>query len=133
MSCYRHHVTQDYHHRIGAQPLGCRSIGLHCGAGRFHRLLELPRFCSLKAALLCGGGSVKKRPLAALSERLDSCGVAITSQVAGFGMAWLIPAELRAVPPTAAQRLKERRGVSVTIGLGLNEVHRGLLVDLFRG
>src|ERR1035437_4262831 len=42
-------------------------------------------------------------------------------------------AKICAVPPAAAQCLKERRSVSVTIGLGLNEVHRGLLVGLFRG
>lgn len=42
-------------------------------------------------------------------------------------------AKIRAVPPTASQRLKQRRRISVAIGLGLNEVHRGLLVGLFRG
>ena len=46
---------------------------------------------------------------------------------------WLVLAEIRAMPPTTAQRLKERRGVSKAIGLSLNEVHRGLLVCLFRG
>ena len=72
-------------------------------------------------------------PFAALPARPDGSGVAVTSQVDGFGVAWLILGELRAAPPTAAQRLKERRRVSVAIGLGLDEVQHGLLVCLFRG
>ena len=41
-----------YHRGIGAQPLGCRSPGLACGASKCLCSAQVPRFCSLKAALL---------------------------------------------------------------------------------
>src|ERR1035437_8660339 len=45
-----------------------RRLVLHCGVGRFRGVLEPPRFYSLKAALLCGGGGVKMRPPAQRRE-----------------------------------------------------------------
>src|ERR1035438_9530763 len=45
----------DAQPEIGARPLGCRNAGVGCGVGCFERAPHLPsRFCSLKAALLCG-------------------------------------------------------------------------------
>ena len=58
--------------RIGARPLGCSSAAPWQDARKFPSSLHVGRFCSLKAALLCGGpepashgGSSKIRPLAA--------------------------------------------------------------------
>ena len=39
--------------------------------------------------------------------------------------------EIRAVPPTATKGLKERRGVSVAVGFGLDKIDGTLLVGLF--
>src|ERR1035437_4461713 len=48
VSDYRRHATQCDNHRIGAQPLGCRSVGSPCGTGLFQRLLGVARFFSPK-------------------------------------------------------------------------------------
>src|ERR1700678_1381521 len=47
-------------------------------------------------------------------------------------LAGLLFRQIGAVPPAAAQSLKERGGVGIAIGLGLNEVDYGLVVGLFR-
>ena len=41
-------------------------------------------------------------------------------------------AEVRAVPPSAAESLEQRDGIGITIGLGLREVDHGLLIRLLR-
>jgi hypothetical protein len=43
-----------------------------------------------------------------------------------------IPGNIRAVPPSAAQSLKQRGSVGITIGLRLNQVNDRLLIRLFR-
>src|ERR1035437_6809326 len=62
VSGYRRYATQYDNHRIGAQPLGCRSVGSPCDTDIFQRLLGIPPFCSLKPSLLCGGGGIRMRP-----------------------------------------------------------------------
>jgi len=44
----------------------------------------------------------------------------------------LILGQISTVPPTAAESLKESRGVGIAIGLGLNEIYHGLLIALLR-
>ena len=39
---------------------------------------------------------------------------------------------IRTIPPSAAQRLKQGGGVGIAIGLRLHEVDDGLLIRLFR-
>jgi hypothetical protein len=51
-------MTQEHNDGTGAPPLGGRSIKLRCSSSSICRSLRLLRFCRLKAALLCCGGSL---------------------------------------------------------------------------
>ena len=96
---------------------GVRTAGLAVDSG----MVGSGQKCVLQMGLKITGGQMAGARRRIYATAMDAPGL------------WLVLAEIRAVPPTAAQRLKERRGVSKAIGLSLNEVHRGLLVGLFRG
>ncbi len=83
-SCQHRHATHAPDRRIGAQPSGCRSVKERAGGDICHRLGMVRRVCSLKAALLCRGGSGEMRSDAAGAGfgegRVGWCGCRASAQ-----------------------------------------------------